>query len=76
MKVQVYVTLKHGVLDPQGQAVGRTLQRLGIEGVGEVRIGRYIELECAPGTTRTQLDDMCKKLLANPVIEDYRIEGV
>ena len=76
MKVQVYVTLKSGVLDPQGQAVGRTLKRLGMDGVSDVRIGRYIELEVAPGTSRSQLDDMCKKLLANPVIEDYRIEGV
>jgi phosphoribosylformylglycinamidine synthase len=75
MKVKVFVTLKKGVLDPQGQAVGRTLGRMGFEGVGDVRIGKYIELDVADGTPRAKLEEMCKSLLANTVIEDYRIES-
>ena len=72
--VKVYVTLKAGVLDPQGQAVARTLGRMGYEEVKDVRIGKYIELEVA-GADRARLEEMCKRLLANTVIEDYRIEG-
>lgn len=77
MKVKVHVTLKNGVLDPQGKAVGNALGGLGFEGVGGVRIGRYIELELDesdPEKARAQSDEMCKKLLANTVIENYRIE--
>ncbi|MSP16226.1 MAG: phosphoribosylformylglycinamidine synthase subunit PurS [Myxococcales bacterium] len=78
MKVKVYVTLKAGVLDPQGQAVGRTLERMGFAGVTGVRIGvrigKYIELDVADGTPRAALEEMCRGLLANPVIEDFRIE--
>ena len=73
MKVKVYVTLKAGVLDPQGQAVARTLGRMGYEEVQDVRIGKYIELEVARAD-RARLEEMCKRLLANTVIEDYRIE--
>ncbi len=73
-KVKVYVTLKAGVLDPQGQAVARTLGRLGYEEVKDVRIGKFIELEVSEAD-RTRLEEMCKRLLANTVIEDYRIEG-
>jgi phosphoribosylformylglycinamidine synthase len=73
MKVKVYVTLKHGVLDPQGQAVARTLGRLGYEEVKDVRIGKYIELEVTR-LDRARLEEMCKRLLANTVIEDYTIE--
>ena len=72
-KVKVYVTLKAGVLDPQGQAVARTLGRLGYEEVKDVRIGKFIELEVSEAD-RTRLEEMCKRLLANTVIEDYRIE--
>ena len=73
MKVKIYVTLKKGVLDPQGQAVGKTLRRTGFAEVGDVRIGKYIELEVAEGTPAARLEEMCKKLLANTVIEDFKI---
>jgi phosphoribosylformylglycinamidine synthase len=74
MKMKVYVTLKRGVLDPQGQAVQKTLARTGFEEVADVRIGKYIELEVADGTKPERVDEMCRRLLANPVIEDYRID--
>jgi phosphoribosylformylglycinamidine synthase subunit PurS len=76
MKARVYVTLKNGVLDPQGQAVGKTLGRLGFAEVKDVRIGRYVEVELDgdPATARGRLDEMCRRLIANTVIEDYRIE--
>ena len=74
MKARVYVTLKTGVLDPQGQAVGRTLARMGYEEVSDVRIGKYVELEVAEGTTTERLEEMCRKLIANTVIENYRVE--
>ena len=74
MKVRIHVTLKPGVLDPQGRAVHHALDGLGFEGVEDVRVGRLIELEVADGTSEQALDDMCRKLLANMVIEDYRIE--
>ncbi len=77
MRATVYVSLKPGVLDPQGKAVHRSLATLGFEEVSGVRIGRAITLELE-GTDReqaqAQLEQMCQKLLANPVIEDYRIE--
>lgn len=74
MKVNVYVTLKPGVLDPQGKAINNALDGLGFEGVSEVRAGRFIELEVADTVTDADLDQMCAKLLANTVIENYRIE--
>ncbi len=73
MKVKIYVTLKKGVLDPQGQAVSKTLRRTGFEEVADVRIGKYIELDVAEGTSAARLEEMCRKLLANTVIEDFRI---
>lgn len=76
MKIRVHVSLKPGVLDPQGRAVHHALDGLGFEGVEDVRIGRFIELEMADGTADEALDSMCQKLLANTVIEDYRIEKV
>ena len=76
MKVQVYVTLKPGVLDPQGRAVHHALQGMGFTGVDDVRVGRTIELDVADTTDDAALDDMCRKLLANMVIENYRIEKV
>lgn len=77
IKATVYITIKQGVLDPQGQAVQRQLQSLGYEEVEQVRIGKYIELELdtkdrAEAERRVQA--MCKKLLANTVVEDYRYE--
>ena len=75
MKAKVYVTLKNGVLDPQGQAVQKTLARTGFEEVRDVRIGKYIELEVADGTPPARLEEMCRRLLANTVIEDFRVES-
>ncbi len=74
MKVRVLVRLKPGVLDPQGRAVRHSLEGLGFEGVEDVRIGRVIEMDLADGTSDAAIDDMCQKLLANMVIEDYSIE--
>ena len=74
MKVRVLVSLKPGVLDPQGRAVHHSLEGLGFDGVEDVRVGRMIELDVADGTSDEKLDEMCRKLLANMVIENYRIE--
>ena len=74
MKVRVFVSLKPGVLDPQGRAVHHALEGLGFGGVEDVRVGRMIELEVAGGTNDETLREMCEKLLANMVIENYRIE--
>ena len=74
MKVRIHVSLKPGVLDPQGRAVHHALEGLGFAGVEDVRVGRLIELEVAEATSDATLEDMCRKLLANQVIENYRIE--
>ena len=74
MKVRIFVNLKPGVLDPQGRAVHHALEGLGFAGVADVRIGRLIEMAVADSTTDAALDEMCRKLLANMVIENYRIE--
>ena len=74
MKTRVYVTLKKGVLDPQGKAIHHALEGLGFEGVKEVRAGKLIELDLDPGVSDAQIEEMCRKLLANTVIENYRIE--
>ena len=73
---KVYVTLKRGVLDPQGQAVARSLGRLGFDEVKGCRIGKYLELEVDGDVevARERLTAMCEKLLANTVVEEYRIE--
>ncbi len=76
MKVRVHVSLKPGVLDPQGRAIQHSLEGLGFAGVNDVRAGRLIELDVDEGVTDEALDDMCRKLLANMVIENYRIEKV
>ncbi len=76
MKVRIHVSLKPGVLDPQGRAVHHALEGLGFSGVEDVRVGRLIELDVADGTTEAQLEDMCRKLLANTVIENFRIESM
>jgi len=74
MKVRVDVMLKAGVLDPQGEAVRHALGAMGFEGVERVRQGKVIELEVADGTSEDTIREMCEKLLANTVIENYRIE--
>jgi phosphoribosylformylglycinamidine synthase subunit PurS len=77
MRARVYVTLKTGVLDPQGKAVHNTLRRLGFDEVADVRIGKYVEVALDgndAGAARERLDRMCRELIANTVIEDYRIE--
>lgn len=77
LKAKVLITLKNGVLDPQGKEISHSLDALGFDGVGEVRQGKFIELvlsETDPIKARTEVEDMCKRLLANPVIENYTIE--
>ncbi|GGD10084.1 phosphoribosylformylglycinamidine synthase subunit PurS [Aquisalinus flavus] len=77
MKAKVHITLKNGVLDPQGKAIASALHGLGFDGVGEVRQGKVIELqvnETDEARAREQVEAMCKKLLANPVMENYTIE--
>ncbi|MEO8724133.1 MAG: phosphoribosylformylglycinamidine synthase subunit PurS [Sphingobium sp.] len=76
MKARVYVTLKGGVLDPQGKAIHHALEGLGFGGVNDVRAGKMIELDLADGTSDADIDAMCAKLLANTVVENYRIEKV
>ena len=77
MKARVTVMLKSGVLDPQGKAIGQALNRLGFQGVGDVRQGKVIEIEVEEtdqARAHAILSDMCEKLLANTVIENYAIE--
>jgi phosphoribosylformylglycinamidine synthase subunit PurS len=77
MKARVHINLKPGVLDPQGKAIGNALKGLGFDGVGEVRQGKLIELDLADSDAegaRVRVEDMCRQLLANPVIENYTIE--
>jgi len=76
-KVSVYVTPKAGVVDPQGAVVERAMPALGHTGAHNIRVGRYITLEVEgddPGKAKADVDDMCRRLLANPIIEDYRFE--
>ena len=75
MKARIHITLKNGVLDPQGEAVARALGALGFEGVTSVRQGKVIDIDLADGQDAdARLKEMCEKLLANTVIEDYAIE--
>ncbi|MBM3556548.1 MAG: phosphoribosylformylglycinamidine synthase subunit PurS [Alphaproteobacteria bacterium] len=77
MKAKVHVTLKRGVLDVQGKAIGNALHGLGFGAVGEVRQGKYIELDLAEtdaAKAKTAVEDMCRRLLANTVIENYQVE--
>ncbi|HET7408600.1 MAG TPA: phosphoribosylformylglycinamidine synthase subunit PurS [Paracoccaceae bacterium] len=74
MKARIYITLKAGVLDPQGKAVHHALGALGFEEARDVRQGKYIEMELAEGTSRARIEEMCERLLANTVMENYRIE--
>ena len=74
MKARIFVTLKGGVLDPQGRAIHHALEGLGFGGVNDVRAGKLIELDLADGTSDEDIDAMCRKLLANTVIENFKIE--
>jgi phosphoribosylformylglycinamidine synthase len=74
MKVRVFVTLKNGVLDPQGKAIHHALEGLGFGGVNDVRAGKLIELDVGDEVGDADVEEMCRKLLANTVIENYRIE--
>ena len=76
MKIKVVVTLKNGVLDPQGKAIQQTLNGMGFSSVNEVRQGKFFEVdvnEKDEAKAKIKVEDMCKKLLANLVIEDYKI---
>ncbi|HYG49102.1 MAG TPA: phosphoribosylformylglycinamidine synthase subunit PurS [Allosphingosinicella sp.] len=74
MKTRVYVTLKNGVLDPQGKAIHHALEGLGFSGVNDVRAGKLIELDLADTVRDEEVEAMCRKLLANTVIENFVIE--
>ncbi len=77
MRVKIFVSLKNGVLDPQGKAIERSLHSLGYGEVQDVRMGKYLELDVDAGSregAEARIREMCDKLLANPVIEDYRFE--
>jgi phosphoribosylformylglycinamidine synthase len=77
MRVKIFVSLKHGVLDPQGKAIERSLHTLGYSEVHDVRMGKYLELDVeavSRSAAEARVREMCDKLLANPVIEDYRFE--
>ncbi len=77
MRVKIFVSLKRGVLDPQGKAIERSLHTLGYSEVQDVRMGKYLEfdVDATPaGSAEARIREMCDKLLANPVIEDYRYE--
>ncbi len=77
MKAKIIITLKNGVLDPQGKAIEGALKGLGFDGVSDVRQGKEIELkldETDEAAARAKAEEMCKKLLANPVMENYAIE--
>jgi phosphoribosylformylglycinamidine synthase subunit PurS len=76
MKTRVFVTLKKGVLDPQGKAIHHALEGLGFSGVNDVRAGKLIELDLDESVGEREVDEMCRRLLANTVIENYRIERV
>jgi len=74
MKIRVYVTLKAGVLDPQGKAIHHALEGLGFAGVHDVRAGKLIELDADESVGEAEVEEMCRRLLANTVIENFRIE--
>ena len=77
MKAKIIITPKKAVLDPQGKTVQSALAHIGYSGIGDVRVGKYLEIELANGdrdAARRQIDEACHKILSNPVIEDYRFE--
>ena len=76
MKVKVIITLKNGVLDPQGKAIQQTLNGMGFSSIEKVRQGKYFDIDIKENDenkAKDKVEDMCKKLLANLVIEDYKI---
>jgi phosphoribosylformylglycinamidine synthase len=76
-RARVIITLKRTIMDAQGQTIERSLHNLGYEGVSNLRLGKYVEMELNGGAgadLSAQVDDMCRKLLANPIIEDFRVE--
>jgi phosphoribosylformylglycinamidine synthase PurS subunit len=77
MKARIIVTPKKAVLDPQGKTVQNALEHMGYQGIGDVHVGKYLEIDL-PGTDKAswqrQIDEACHKILSNPVIEDYRFE--
>ena len=77
MKAKIYVTLKDGVLDPQGQAIAKSIKNLGIAGITEVRQGKYFEVELEDnGNIKERVKKACEEILSNTVIENYRYEIV
>lgn len=78
MKAKIIITPKKAVLDPQGKTVQNALAHMGYQGVGDVHVGKYLEIEVEGDkeTIQKQLDEACHKFLSNPVIEDYRLEIV
>ncbi|MDH3494991.1 MAG: phosphoribosylformylglycinamidine synthase subunit PurS [Acidobacteriota bacterium] len=78
MTAKVYVTLKSGVLDPQGSAIQHSVELMGTQGVSDIRQGKYFEISFEPGMTKSEasatVERIAKDVLANPVIEDYRVE--
>jgi phosphoribosylformylglycinamidine synthase len=77
MRAKIFISFKNGVLDPQGKAVERSLHTLGYQEVRDVRMGKYLEIELDAASreaAEARLREMCDRLLANPVIEDYRFE--
>ena len=77
MKAKVCITLKPGLLDAQGKTIKQALESLGFKGVHDVRVGKYLELELthgSAGAAKKDVELMCQKLLANPVVETYRVE--
>ena len=77
MKARICVTLKPGLLDAQGKTIKSALESLGFKGLSDVRVGKYLEVELTHRSTagaKREVEQMCKKLLANPVVEEYRVE--
>ncbi|MBI3324894.1 MAG: phosphoribosylformylglycinamidine synthase subunit PurS [Candidatus Omnitrophica bacterium] len=77
MKARVYITLKPGLLDPQGKTIKSALESLGFRGIKDVRMGKYLEVQLnhgAASAAKKDVERMCQKLLANPVVETYRVE--
>jgi len=77
MKAKVYITLKPGLLDAQGKTIKQALESLGFRGISDIRVGKYLELILShrqAGAARRDVERMCRKLLANPVVETYRVE--
>jgi phosphoribosylformylglycinamidine synthase len=74
MKARVTVSLKPGVLDPQGRAIQHAIEGLGYRSVADVRVGKVIEMEVADGTPLAEIEDIARRLLANGVIENFRVE--